>query len=81
MRPEDILQLLRARPFRPFRLSLSDGSSFEVRHPELAIVARSVVVVGVAGPEGLEGPVERTVNCALVHITRTELIDGARTAG
>lgn len=76
MRPEDILQLMRARPFQPFRVSISDGSEFEVRHPELAMVGRATVVIGIPGPEGPEGPLERFVNCALVHITRTELIDG-----
>ncbi len=76
MRPEDILRLLRAKPFEPFRISLSDGTEYEVRHPELAIVGRSTVVVGVPGPEGTAGPVERMVNCALIHITRTERLDG-----
>ena len=77
MRPEDILQLLRRRPFEPFRLHLSDGSSFEIGHPELAIVERSKVIVGVPGPEGPDGPVERTVFCALIHITRIEPADGS----
>lgn len=77
MRPEDILELLRAMPFEPFRLHLSDGSSFDIRHPDMAIVQRSKVTVGVPGDAGEMGPVERTVNCALVHITRTELMNGA----
>jgi hypothetical protein len=76
MRPEDILELLRKEPFEPFRIHLSDGASFEIPHPDMAIVQRSKVVVGVPGPEGPDGPAERTVNCALVHITRTELING-----
>jgi hypothetical protein len=38
MRPDDVLQLLRARPFQPFRISLSDSKQYEVRHPETAIV-------------------------------------------
>jgi hypothetical protein len=77
VRPDDILQLLRAKPFEPFRIHLSDGSSFEVKHPELAIVERSKVIIGVPGPEGPNGPVERTIFCALVHINRVEPVDGA----
>ncbi len=76
MRPDDLLQLLRARPFQPFRISLSDGKQYEVRHPETAIVSRSTVVLGILGPQGPDGPVERVVHCALIHITQTELIDG-----
>jgi len=77
MRPEDILRFLRARPFAPFRIHMSDGTTFEIAHPELAIVEQSTVLVGVPGPEGPDGPVERTVFCALVHVTRAERINGA----
>jgi hypothetical protein len=76
MRPEDILRFLRARPFEPFRIHMSDGTTFEIAHPELAIVERSTVLVGVPGPQGPDGPVERTVFCALVHITRAEKVNG-----
>ena len=41
MRPEDILELLRARPFEPFRVCLSDGSTYEIQHPDMAIVQGS----------------------------------------
>lgn len=77
MRPEDILTFLRARPFEAFRIHMSDGSSFDISHPELAIVERSKIIVGVPGPEGPDGPVERSVFCALIHITRAEKINGA----
>jgi hypothetical protein len=77
MRPEDILELLRARLFEPFRMHLTDGAAYEIRHPDMAIVQRSKVTVAVPGPKGPDGPAERTVNCALVHITRTELLNGS----
>ena len=76
MRPEDILELVRTRPFRPFRIRMSDGQQFEVRHPELAMVGRSQVIIGIPATEGPDGTFERTVNCALLHITTTEQIDG-----
>ena len=78
MRPEDILELLRATPFEPFRVYLSDGAVYEVRHPDMAIAQRSKVTIAVPGPEGPDGPAERTVNCSLMHITRTELLNGQR---
>lgn len=77
MKAEDILTFLRAKPFEPFRIHLSDGSTFEIRHPELAIVERSKVIVGIPGPRGPDGPAERSVFCALVHITRAEKVDGS----
>jgi len=77
MRPQDILDLLHRQPFEPFRLYLSDGAAFDVRHPELAMVGRSTVLVGIPTPDSAEPVFDRFVNCALVHITRTEPIDGS----
>jgi hypothetical protein len=79
MRPDDLLERLRATPFEPFRIHLSDGVAYEVRRPDMAIVQRSKVIVALPGARGPDGPAERTVNCALVHITRTELLNGAST--
>ena len=80
MRPDDVLQMLRSKPFQPFRISLSDGNQYEVRHPDNAIVSRSTVLVGVPGPRGPDGPAERVVTCALMHITRMEVLNGASAA-
>jgi hypothetical protein len=81
MRPDDVLRLLRARPFQPFRVFLSDGSQYDVRHPEMAIVSRSTVMLGVPGPDGLDGPVEDVVHCALIHITQMKPLDGVAPVG
>lgn len=76
VRPEDILEILRTQPFEPFRVYLTDGATYEIRHPDVAIVQRSKVTIAVPGPDGPDGPAERTVNCELIHITRTEILDG-----
>ncbi len=81
MRPEDILEILRSTPFEPFRVYLTDGAVYEIRHPDMAIVQRSKVIVAVPGPAEPDGPAERTVNCALIHITRTELLNGKNGRG
>ncbi len=81
MRPEDILAILRSTPFEPFRIYLTDGAVYEIPHPDMAIVQRSKVIVAVPGPAGPDGPAERTVNCALIHITRTERLNGERERG
>jgi hypothetical protein len=76
MRPEDILELLRTAPFEPFRLHLSAGTAYEVRHPDMVIVERSKLIVAVPDRRGPDGPAEKTVRCALLHITRTEPLNG-----
>lgn len=76
MRPQDILKHLRKRPFQPFRLCLCDGSSFEVRHPEMAMVGRSVLTIGIAAPKESEPIYEHQIDCALMHITKLEPLNG-----
>ena len=50
MRPEDIREFLQKKPFQPFRLTLTDGRTYEVRHPEMAMVGRSAVAIGLPAP-------------------------------
>jgi hypothetical protein len=38
--------LLSQRPFRPFRLVMSGGQTYDVRHPEMALLTRSELLVG-----------------------------------
>jgi hypothetical protein len=45
MRPEDILYWLKAIPFRPFRICLNSGRTYEIRHPEMVRVSRTTMLV------------------------------------
>ena len=68
---EEILALLRRRPFVPFRLHLTDGSAYEVRHPEMLMPGARSLTIGI--PADPSVPVyARTEVAALVHITRLE---------
>jgi hypothetical protein len=40
-------ELLTNRPFRPFRLVMSSGQTYEVRHPEMAWLTRTSILVGI----------------------------------
>jgi hypothetical protein len=44
MRPNDIFAYTRATPFRPFRLVLVSGKTYDVRHPEMVRVTLSSVL-------------------------------------
>lgn len=76
MRAEDILELLRARPFVPLRFHMSDGQSYDVRHPEMVIVLRSRLVIGI-GADSVMGIPERLEHCALVLIVRVEQLQAS----
>jgi len=75
MRRQDLIEVLTTQPFHPFRLYVSDGATYLVRHPDLVWVSPSSAFVGV--PEGdRPGPaIERFNIVDLGHITRVEPIE------
>lgn len=64
--------LLSAQPFKPFRLVMSSGESYEVRHPEMAFVTKSDMLVGTDVEDGV--PAEFRI-CSLLHVATIEPID------
>jgi hypothetical protein len=70
MTAEKVREFIRQRPFRPFRIFMSDGSSHDVLHPEFAALTRREVWVLV--PQGDEEIPDRAVLCDLLHVTRIE---------
>jgi hypothetical protein len=80
MRPDDLLQLLREKPFQPFRIWLTDGTSFEIRHPELAAVGRSKVFIGRPSAGEALPVFDDWVFVALLHINRIEPLAAAPTS-
>ena len=68
-------ELLSQQPFRPFRLVMSSGQSYEVRHPEMAMLTRTDMLVGVGDTD--EGvPAEFRI-CSLLHVATVEPISAA----
>ena len=43
--PQEILSYLKAEPFRPFRVHMASGETFDVRHPEMAKAGRSSLML------------------------------------
>ncbi len=64
-------ELLNRKPFRPFRLFLSDGSGYEVPHPEFAWIFGGRVFVGIPARGGDEGG-GRVKELCVLHLTRVE---------
>lgn len=70
MRQSDLLNALRERPFRPLRIHLSDGTVFDVDHPEMVMVGRSSAMVFFP-PDDQDPPAfDRYEIVALSHISR-----------
>jgi hypothetical protein len=61
--------LLKQQPFQPFRLVMSSGLAYEVRHPEMAFLSRTSIYVGVDVEDGI--PAEFRI-CSFLHVTTIE---------
>src|SRR5438067_9529198 len=81
LRPTDLVEELRKQPFEPFRIHVSDGSAYEVRHPEWVMVSPSRVLVFVPLAGQPHPLFERYHTIALLHITRLEPLEGLTTSG
>ena len=75
MQSADILEYVRRKPFKPFRITLTDGRSYEIQHPEFAMVGRSTVAIGLRSGNGPELVYDRLVTVDLLHIMETELLE------
>ena len=81
MRRDEVVNALQGRPFRPFRVHVSDGSAFEIRHPEVLMVTRHAAIIGLPADGSSEAPadaypvIERHTVVDLLHITRIEHLD------
>ena len=62
---EQLTKLLRAIPFSPFVIKMSDGQAYEVRHPENLAVGKHFMVL-------IEPEADRTHDLYLLHVTSFE---------
>jgi hypothetical protein len=73
IRADDILKFLRVQPFRPFRITTTLGESYDIPHPDMALVSQNLIAVGLP-PKGKEDAeiAEFIINLALMHIVKIE---------
>jgi len=71
MRANDLGELLQRRPFVPMRLYMSDGTSYEIRHPETYILVRSYIAIA-ARDNPKSAVAEHVIFCSLGQIVRAE---------
>lgn len=63
-------ELLAHRPFKPFRLVTSSGQSYDVRHPEMALLTTSDILVGTGDAD--DGVPAEFKTSSLLHATAIE---------
>jgi hypothetical protein len=62
MNTEAIREWLNQRPFEPFLLTVANGQTYDVRHPENVIVLKTRLIIGY--PES-----DSVVHVSLLHVT------------
>lgn len=80
MAPNELRDSLRQEPFEPFRLVMTDGATFDIRHPDLLMVGLRTATVGLTGQAG-QNYYERTVKVDLLHVVRVEPLEPMPAAG
>lgn len=73
MAPVELFRRIAARPFRPFRVILSDGTGHDVRHPETISVGLRTTILSTVG--------EDDIRLDNLHITQLQPLDPAPVPG
>ncbi len=67
---KQLREQLQAKPFKPFRICLSDGTHHDITNHDMAWVTRNSVEVGLnVDPDGFA---EYVARCSILHITKLE---------
>lgn len=80
MSPEELLKLIRRRPFIPLRLHMTDGQTYDIRHPDNVLVLRTRVDIG-RTPDPGTGVLSGVEYCSLLHVVRIEELQTAAPSG
>jgi hypothetical protein len=71
MTQEELQEAARRQPFEPFRVILSTGATFDIRHPDLIMVGRRWAILGITNEPGGTA-CDRTIKVDLLHVVGVE---------
>lgn len=74
MEAEELHEKLRTHPFESFRIYVTDGHHYDIKHPEQIMISKRVSYVGIS--KNGDGPFQKIASISNVHITRVETING-----
>jgi hypothetical protein len=71
MTQEELQEVARKQPFDPFRVVLTTGTTYDIRHPDLIMVGRRSAIIGVTGdPDATV--YDKAVRVDLLHVVAIE---------
>ena len=77
MDPQEMLAATRRRPFIPFRLTLTEGSTYDVTHPEFCMIGRRSVILGLQALAEEQELFDHSVTLDLLHIVKIEPLESS----
>ena len=74
MRSEELLDIVQRRPFQPYRFTFTGGETYDLTHPEMMMVGRSLVAFG--RPSSTDERIaEGIFHVSLLHIVKVEPVN------
>ena len=67
---KQLKERLEQKPFRPFRIRMSNGEAYDVRNHDAAWILSNAIEIGL--DQDAEGFVLNTTRCAILHIASVE---------
>jgi hypothetical protein len=77
MRRDDLLNILKRRPFKPFRVTVSTGETFDVTHPEMMLIAETFVAIAMPRPGASLPENSNLAWIDLVHVVHCQPLENA----
>jgi hypothetical protein len=68
---QDLQRRLRSKPFEPFRMFLTDGTTCDIRHPEVLLVGKRTAILGLTS-DPQDTAFDQAVDIDLFHIICVE---------
>ena len=68
---DDIQARLRERPFAPLRIVTRTGQTYDIHHPELLMVGRRWLIVGMGSTEN-PTQADQVTRIAMLHVTEIQ---------
>ena len=78
MTADTFRDILKRAPFEPFRVVMSSGESYNVMHPEMALVTARTLVLAIPDSSRADG--ERFAFCSYIHVAHVEILAASRAA-
>jgi hypothetical protein len=68
---DELHEYARRQPFEPFRVVLTTGATYDIRHPDLIMVGRRSATIGLTNDPGGTA-YDRTIKVDLLHVVGAE---------